>query len=131
MAKLIGSIDQLVRPLARVKLLKRDEELLALIDTGFNGELMMGLDAARVKGVEFDEKLATDEYASGEIRDVFEGRLEIQWPGQRRRVSVLVSDVIPPPKADAPAALIGTRLLRPHLLMIDFGADTLEIETQA
>ena len=26
--------------------------------------------------------------------------------------------------------LIGTRLLRPHLLLIDFASDTVEIETQ-
>ena len=131
MAKLVGSIDQLVRPLVRLQLLEVGEEFLALIDTGFNGELMMGVDAARETGVVFDEKLATVEYASGEVREVFEGRLEIHWLGRRHRVSVLVSDSIPPPRTDAPVAMIGTRLLRPHLLFIDFGAETLEIETQA
>ena len=31
----------------------------------------------------------------------------------------------------APVALIGTRLLRPQLLVVDFAADTAEIEAQA
>lgn len=131
MAKLIGSIDDLGRPLVRLKLPRGQDDLLAIIDTGFNGELMMSLSVARSLAMPLENDLVPIELGTGTIERVYVGQLDVRWLEQEQRLRVLVSKTWPAPRPDAPVALIGTRLLRPHLLMIDFGADTLEIETQA
>jgi predicted aspartyl protease len=129
-AKLIDSIDQLGRPLLRLPLAGGRDDLLALVYTGFNGELMASLDMARLVRSTLDADMEPIELGTGTVERVYVGRIDIRWLERQTRVEVLVSSRWPAPKADAPVALIGTRLLRPHLLMIDFAADTLEIETQ-
>ena len=131
MAKLIGSIDALGRPLLRLPISGGHDDLLALVDTGFNGELMTSLDVARSLRITLDEDLEPIELGTGTVERVYVGRIDMRWLGRQTRVEVLVSSRWPAPRPDAPVALIGTRLLRPHQLIIYFDADTLEIETQA
>ena len=131
MAKLTGSIDLLGRPLVRVRPVGQADDCLSIVDSGFNGEMMMGMHAALALRVVLFPDAVDVELGTGAIERVLEGKLPIQWLDEIRVAKVLVSFGWPAPRPDAPIALIGTRLLHPHLLRIDFGADTLEIETQA
>jgi len=88
----------------------------------------MTRDAATLLGVDpkFDETEV--ELADGRKAWVYETRATIMWLDQERRVRVLVSDEWTT-IGDAPVALLGTDLLLPHLLRIDFAKGTVEIET--
>lgn len=130
MAKLTGSIDDQGRPLVRLRLSRGQEDLLAIIDTGFNGQLMMSLSVARLLGMTLENVLVPIELGTGTIERVYVGQLDAHWLDREHRLQVLVSKNWPAPKPDAPAALIGKRMLRPHLLKIDFDAGAVEIETQ-
>ena len=129
MAKLIGSVDLLGRPLVRVRPGGQDDDLLAIVDTGFNGEIMMGMHAARALRVLLFPDAVDVELGTGAVERVLEGRLPVRWLDEERVAKVLVSVGWPAPKPDTPVALIGTRLLRPHLLLVDFAAGTVEIES--
>ena len=130
MAKLTGSVDERGRPLVRVNTIGGGDDFSAMVDTGFNGDLMMGMSAALETKVDLNKVVERVELGTGQIEQVRTGTLCIDWLGQRLIVRVLVSFTWPPQRREGPIALIGTRLLRPHLLPIDFDADTLEIETQ-
>ena len=107
----------------------RDDEMLVTIDTGFNGELMMGSGDAALFGVNLKEDTERVELGHGRSVFVGLGRLRIRWLDTEREVTVFIHD-LREPKRDGPVALIGTALLKPHLLLIDFEQGTVEIETQ-
>ena len=86
-------------------------------------------DAARLLGVDPVAREAEIELGDGRTVQVNEARATITWLEQQRRVRVLVSDDWVS-VGDAPVGLLGTDLLAPHLLLIDFTAGTVEIETQ-
>ena len=130
MAKLVGSIDDLGRPLVRLRLPRGLDDLLAIVDPGFNGELMMSLAVAQSLGLTLDDDLVPIELGTGAIERVYTCQLDVLWLEQDLRVRVLVSRSWPAPKPDAPVALIGTALLRRHLLLVDFESGIVEIETQ-
>ena len=60
---------------------------------------------------------------------MYEARATIMWLDRERRVRVLVSDDWRT-VGDAPVGLLGTDLLAPHLLLVDFAEGAVEIETQ-
>jgi predicted aspartyl protease len=107
------------------------DSILATVDTGFNGDLFMSAADAlqfgwRGSGIRSAVKLADAE------REIEEAEASILWMGKPRDVELLLSHAEPRPSAaDEPIALIGTRLMTPHLLLIDFQAATVEIEEQA
>ncbi len=131
MGTVLGGVDDRRRPLVRVALAERDESLLALVDTGFNGELYVTESVARRFGFErtsFDSEVAL---AGGNSAKVSRGRGSIRWLGQQRRVQVfIVDDPRTHPREGEPDALLGTGLLSPHILLVDFTAMTIEIEAQ-
>ena len=129
MATLIGSVDPRGRPLVRLE--GKHESVLVLIDTGFNGELMLTRDAARLVGADSFYDEAEIELADGRTARVFEGRATITWLGNERRVRVFVSDERFTHRSDEPAGLLGAGLLAPNLLTIDFAAGTVTIESRA
>jgi predicted aspartyl protease len=129
MAKLTGSVDELGRPVVRVRPGAGGDDFLAIVDTGFNGELMMGMEAARQLNVTLSDAMVHVELGTGITQRVRNGSLTVQWMGQELNSRVLVSDTWPLLKGDAPIAMIGTRLLRPHLLLVDFDSSSVEIET--
>lgn len=130
LAKLTGSIDRLGRPVVRVEVSGGDG-FLALVDTGFNGELIMAEPDARVLGFAVSTKIASATLAGGQVQRLFEGTGSIHWMGAVRRVELFVSPAVPARRMDDdPIAIIGTRLLTPHLLLIDFASRSVEIETQ-
>ena len=127
MAKVIGSVDNRGRPIIRVKV--GGDDILTVIDTGFNGDLMVTPEAARVMGIAVGGDETDIVLGDGTTTRVFEDRMLLDWLGQRRWVRVLVSSTWRS-GPDDPAGLLGTELLKPHLLLVDFGQRTVEIETQ-
>ena len=127
MAKVIGGVDDRGRPVIRVE--GKSESILVVVDTGFNGDRMVTRAAARMLGVDPLEDEAEVELGDGSRTQVFEARAIITWLEQSRSVRVLVSNQWET-AGDAPVGLIGTELLSPNLLLIDFAAKTVEIETQ-
>ena len=106
------------------------DSVLALLDTGFNGELMMSnLDAVRL-GVVLQQSKRTVEVAGGRHVDVQRGLLPIRWLGRLRRTEVFVTNAPSPVRPDDPVALLGTKLLTPNLLLVDFQSNTVEVEEQ-
>lgn len=68
--------------------------------------------------------------AGGSMRDIDSSILAIEWLGRSRRVEVMLDLDGTSSREQDPVILIGTRLLSPHLLLVDFEAETVEIETQ-
>ena len=127
MAKVIGAVDLRGRPVIRIE--GKQDSILVVVDTGFNGDLMVSRDAARLLGVDPISTEAEIELGDGRTGRVNEARATITWLEQQRRIRVLVADDWAA-TGDAPVGLLGTDLLAPHLLLIDFTAGTVEIETQ-
>lgn len=131
MATQIGSIDGRRRPLVRIERENGAEGFLALMDTGFNGELFVSYRDAMRLGFTLRAGISTAQLADGQNAEVLRGVGAISWLGRPRRIEVLaaVQDDIQG-LADDPIALVGTALLSPHLVLIDFSAGTIEIEEQ-
>ncbi len=127
---MLGSVDARGRPCLRVDLLGARAGFLAVLDTGFNGELMMSGAAAAKCGFSISSVQTRVEVAAGSTAVVNEARGTVVWMGVQRHVEVLVHRQQPPVIADEPVALIGTRLLTPHRLTIDFDAGTVEVAEQ-
>jgi predicted aspartyl protease len=129
---LIGSVDERLRPLIRLTAAKGDDDVLCLLDTGFNGELLVRRAEADRLGLLPIGSSEVAEFAGGERVRLQLAEGNIHWLGELRFVRALISaDDRLPVSADAPQVLVGTRLLFPHLLLIDFSAATVEIEHQA
>ena len=128
MAKVIGSIDERGRPVVRIE--GKHDSVLVMVDTGFNGDLMVTRAAARQLGVDPDEDETVVELGDGRRVTLMEARATIRWLDKDRRARILVSDTWQT-IGDAPAGLLGTEFLTPHLLLVDFETRTVEIETQA
>ena len=129
MPKLIGRIDALGRPIVRVAVVGRDDDCLATVDTGFNGEIMMTLGDARTLGTRILDDNEEVQLGHGRSVGVRIGQMRLRWLGAERDVSVFISDQSVPTRS-GPVLLIGTALLKPNLLLIDFALNTVEIETQ-
>ena len=128
LSKLTGRTDHLGRPVIRIE--AGDESILALVDTGFNGELMMSETDARMLGFTILERTIHVKLAAEQSEEVLQAIGSIDWMGKERRVSVLVTtDCSVLRRDDDPVAMIGTALLTPHLLKIDFASRLVEIET--
>jgi predicted aspartyl protease len=103
---------------------------LATVDTGFNGDLFMSAADAKLLGWQGSGLRSVVKLADAN-REIEEAQAVIIWMGRARKVELLLSHADPSPSAtDEPIALIGTRLMTPHLLLIDFQAATVEIEEQ-
>jgi predicted aspartyl protease len=129
LSKLLGSVDLRGRPVVRIAPIHGEDEFLAIIDTGFNGQLLVSEPDLVKLGPGTTRVSATVEVAGGLIQDVERAHYQIMWMGKPRLVDVFISlDTSLPSASDEPIALIGTALLRPHLLLIDFDVGTVEIE---
>jgi clan AA aspartic protease len=95
-----------------------DATLEVLVDTGFDGSLLLPRDiAARLD-------LSTVTTTTGALADGTRVRLDIaraqvDWLAGPRAVFVYV--------ADAPEVLLGASLLAPHRLLIDYASSVVEI----
>ena len=130
MSKIWGTVDRLRRPVIRLET-SAGETFLALVDTGFNGELMLPLSDATALGFEVSNVKIKAVLAGDVAQELHEGSGILNWLGGNRRVELMVSPATTSRKMDDdPIALIGTKLLMSHLLFIDFQTLTVEIETQ-
>ncbi len=130
MAKLQGHVDALGRPIVVLISIATGDPFIALVNTGFNGSLMISGNDVPTLGVRIIQDFETLRMADGRSVQVRSGRLVVEWLGQRREVAVFVSDEPSRFVEGQPIALIGAELLLPHLLMVDYGAKTVDIETQ-
>lgn len=130
MGTLIGNVDLKHRPLVRLELPGDSVGVLALLDTGFNGELIVPRDHVLELGFQARGGVAVVELAGGHRNEFQRGRGTIIWLGQERQVEILISSEPTIMREGDPVAIVGTRLLAPHLLLIDFGARTVEVEAQ-
>lgn len=131
MGTVLGSIDDRQRPLVRLTYADGEESLLALVDTGFNGDLYVAESVARRAGFERTDFESEVKLAGGNSAKVVRGRGTVRWLGQERQVQVfIVADPRRPLPDGEPEALLGTGLISPHILLVDFTARTVEIEQQ-
>jgi predicted aspartyl protease len=130
LSKIVGTIDRLRRPVIRLDTVVGDS-FLALVDTGFNGQLMLSESDAQALGFVIS-RITIDAMLAGDVpQTVREGIGNIRWLGEDRKIDLVVSPTSKlRRKDDDPIALIGTRLLTPHLLLVDFATNVLEIERQ-
>lgn len=128
--ELRGQVDALGRPIVSVVSASTGDPFLAPIDTGFNGWLMVSADDAPSIGVRTIVDLQSVQMGDGRSVLVRRGRVVLDWLGARREVEVFISDEPSRGGEGRPVALIGAELLAPHLLLVDYGARTVEIETQ-
>ena len=113
--------------------------ILTLVDTGFTMEVLMENSFADEAGLKYTGAVRTGLLATGRIQNFVIRRAEIEWFGRRTQVEVDVpiwdDDYAPqsqPPPAPSFAngqtiAIIGTKLLRPNRLEINFMERTLSI----
>ena len=100
---------------------------------GFNGELFIDEADAMRLGFVLREGYSKATLAGGIVHNIRRGTGMIIWLGQPRRVEVLaaVSTAARQPRLpDNLVVLVGTKLLSPHLLLMDFANQTIEIEAQ-
>jgi predicted aspartyl protease len=130
LSKEAGRIDYRGRPIVRLETLA-GETFLALVDTGFNGQLLLSDQDARVLGFKVDTTSVKASLAGDIVEKMNSGRGIIKWMGKQRQVELIVSSKRPALRRDDdPIALIGSGLLTPHLLFIDYQTKSVEIETQ-
>ncbi len=130
MAKIIGSVDELGRPVVRVEVPSHDS-FLAVIDTGFNRSLMMQAAEAAAIGFDVSKRTQVVELSTTETVEVEQATGKIWWLDREVWVDALISNE--PSIAyrpDTARALIGTELLADCLLLVDFATRVVEIETQ-
>lgn len=129
MAKVVGAVDDRGRPTIRLR--GTSDDFLVIVDTGFNGNLLLTRSAAQMLGVDPQRDETEVELGDGTRAQLYEADARLNWLGESRRVRVLVSNTWIPTRADDPVGLLGTALLDPHLLLVDFASRSVEIETQA
>jgi predicted aspartyl protease len=129
LAVVVGSIDDLGRPLVRIAVVGSEDDALCMIDTGFNGEwLVHETDLLRL-GLKLVDDASTVELAGGRRVVLRRASGTVIWFGHERLISALVSsDPIRPRREDDPIALIGTELMAKCLVLFDFPRGNIEIE---
>ena len=90
MAKVMGSVDDLGRPVVRLE--GAQEGILVIVDTGFNSDLMLTRAAARALGAERTDREIDVELGTGTIARVLRGRATVSWLGEQRLVQVMIAD---------------------------------------
>jgi predicted aspartyl protease len=122
LAEIIGHVDTRDRPIVSLTLPGLDDDLLVIVDTGFNGQLLIyETELSRFNFVPHETTVPV-ELAGRERRRLSVMRSRITWFGQVRDVDVFVAPggqrraALP----DESVGLLGTALLCPHRLTIDF-----------
>ena len=123
-----GSVDLRGRPLIRITVIGFDDELVAMVDTGFNGELLMSEKVAAEWGISPVGLAAKLELGDGSKIFAGRGTVPVFWMGKRRAIAVQITPSNKGKKQSSePVALIGTRLLSEDILEINFPAQTVVI----
>jgi predicted aspartyl protease len=133
--RLEGSVDDQKRPLVRIEAPGFSDPLVAFIDTGFNGALLIDeTQAARLGFHVPRNSIAPVQLASGRRENFLFGRGSFTWLGERRTITAYVLIETEQARRARIARkteeeiLIGTELLSSCRLEIDFPARTVLIE---
>ena len=130
MAKVIGSTDDLGRPVVRVEVPDRDG-FLAVVATGFNRSLLLQAAEAQAMGFVITENSEIVELGTTARVPVRRAYGRIQWLDRILQLEAFVSNEPPATsRPDMARALIGTELLADCLLLVDFRSRIVEIEDQ-
>jgi hypothetical protein len=130
---MIGSVDERGRPLLRLRVQNRDDELLVLVDTGFNGAVLFSEYEATTWGVQILDRQRDIELGDKSRIAVRQGLLQVYWWGTLREVEVEITANPEVSKGAGvhsdgePSAIAGTLLIVPDILEIDFGRKFLTI----
>ena len=120
-----GRLDEHGQPVIEIRLGRSTDPFTFLIDTGFDGEMLLYEDQLSQAGIRLIyQDMTRARLADGSEATFFVAAATVQWHGEVREISI---DVIP--RAAPPLAwgLIGCGLLRDSRLAIDFPAATVQI----
>lgn len=118
-AQLRGFISTKFRPFIQIKTFS-GLYINGVVDTGFNGELLMGRWEANHYSVELAGRDYDLKILGGSPVEVELGHLVLDWFGSRGTVKVAVVEV-------EEEVLLGTRLIHPGQLFMDFLQQTVLI----
>jgi clan AA aspartic protease len=120
MAREDGSVNAQLEAWLRVQS-TNGEIIECLIDTGFNGALVLSRsEAARLNLIVLGRVTIIGVGRARMVADIAE--LEIEWLGQTRAVEVIISD--------GDDSLLGTELLDGSRLVIDYSAYTVTVSDE-
>jgi predicted aspartyl protease len=131
--ELIGSLDDRRRPVLRVPISGKDD-ILAIVDTASTGELLLDEEIAQSWGVLVLDVGAEIELGDGSRKFVKQGLLTVTWFGRERDATVQIVDRDPgvsgrrAPRDAEPFALVGTELLAPDVLNVNFTTGVVSIK---
>ena len=98
------------------------------IDTGFNRQVLVGdLTAARLGVAPSSGFVMVQAAANTMPFRVQAARVHVTWLGQPRRIDVLVYENEQPRRRGEPDGLLGTGLIQPDRLLLDYLNDIVEI----
>lgn len=129
--KVVGTVDDLRRPIVRIEVPGR-EGFLAIVDTGFNGALLLMAAEAIAMGFEISDEIETVELGTSARTSVRRGLGTVQWLGRSITVNAFISTepIAINIRPDVARALIGTELMAGCLLLVDFPDRIVEIEQE-
>jgi hypothetical protein len=122
LSEIIGHVDAQDRPIVSLSAPDQEDSFPVVIDTGFNGQLLIySTEIARFR-CEHTDLTVTAEFADRQRHLLSRARSRIIWFGGPRAVDVLIATADQPRSAptDEPIGLLGTGLLSPHKLTVDF-----------
>ena len=122
MSEIIGHVDARDRPIVSLSVPGQEDQFLVIVDTGFNGQLLIHDAAATRLNCESRRVDVRVEFADRGSRILDLGRGSIVWFGRHQEVDVWITTAEPgrTTTADQPIGLLGTGLLSPHKLTVDF-----------
>jgi predicted aspartyl protease len=122
LAEILGHVDARDRPIVSVLVPGQEDAISLTIDTGFNGQLLINAVAIDRFKCESLNVEAPVEFANRECRALPLTRGRIIWFGRPQDVEVWITPAESGRTAapDEPVGLLGTGLLKPHRLTVDF-----------
>ena len=128
-SKIDGWVDGRHRPLINIRFVegRRSHTQPALIDTGFNGYLLMQAGAVHSKIPHRNLGSGFDVEVVGGLLRVSQSIATIAWLGEEIQTELLFSAIPITQKKDTVPLLVGTKLLGGSELNIDFLAEILRI----
>lgn len=124
MSEIIGHVDALDRPIVSLSIPGQEDGILVTVNTGFNRQLLIHRSEIAKLRFDFVDLTMAVELAGRQRRNFEVARSQIHWFGRAQDVEVLITPGNEPRTAlaDEPIGLLGTSLLAPHRLSIDFAA---------
>ena len=117
-----GHLDDQGMPFIDLQLIPSRSARTALLDTGFDGELLVYYDDLHRAGIEVAaDRIVQARLADGSDATLLGATLIIAWFGELRPVR---ADIVPAIRPANARSLVGCRLLRDSRLEIDFPRGT-------